>query len=141
MKGFFGGHPVLSANNLTFDFKLVAEYQEKRGPKLNLCGAPARLQSQSPVCSLRITLWTQSLRKPLITQRTFPLTSFCFNLNNKPLCYTLAKAFDIIYMSFWYYCEGFQRRTRVKTNKNVMRNCKQLINTRINRTKTRLMLT
>ena len=90
---------VSSANNLTFDFRSVAKsfmyIRKKRGHQIDPCGTPARIHSQSEVFPLRVTLWTLSLRKLLINPSRFPLTPFCFNLNNKPSCHTLSKAFDI----------------------------------------------
>ena len=90
---------VSLANNLTFDFRSVAKsfmyIRKKRGHQIDPCGTPARIHSQSEVFPLRVTLWTLSLRKLLINPSRFPLTPFCFNLNNKPSCHTLSKAFDI----------------------------------------------
>ena len=51
---------VSSANNLTFDFRSVAKsfmyIKKKRGPKIDPCGTPARIHSQSEVFPLRVTL-------------------------------------------------------------------------------------
>ena len=90
---------VSLANNLTFDFRSVAKsftyIRKKRGPKTDPCCTPAHIHSQSEVFPLRVTLSTLSLRKLLINPSRFPLTPFCFNLNNKLSRHTLSKAFDV----------------------------------------------
>ena len=61
---------VSSANNLIFNFKLVAKsfiyIREKRGPKIDPCDTPSRIHSQSEVFPIRVTLWTLSLKRFLI---------------------------------------------------------------------------
>ena len=84
---------------MTFDFRSVAKsftyIRKKRGPKTDPCCTPAHIHSQSEVFPLRVTLSTLSLRKLLINPSRFPLTPFCFNLNNKLSRHTLSKAFDV----------------------------------------------
>ena len=111
---------VSSANNLIFNFKSVAKsfiyLREKRGPKIDPCDTRSRIHSQSEVFPIRVTLWTLSLKRFLINLSRFPLTPFCFNLNNTILYRKLLIRLRIL--------RGFQRRTRVKIKKNVMCNCK-----------------
>ena len=47
--------------------------------------------------SIRVTLWTLSLRQPLSNSSRLhnSVILFCFNLNNEPSCHSLSK-------SFWY---------------------------------------
>ena len=89
---------VSSANNLIFNFKSVAKsfiyLREKRGPKIDPCDTRSRIHSQSEVFPIRVTLWTLSLKRFLINLSRFPLTPFCFNLNNKSSYHSLSKAFD-----------------------------------------------
>ena len=89
---------VSSANNLIFSFKSVAKsfiyLREKRGPKIDLCDTRSRIHSLSEVFPIRVTLWTLSLKRFLINLSRFPLTPFCFNLNNKSSYHSLSKAFD-----------------------------------------------
>ena len=90
---------VSSANNLTLNFSVVAKsfiYMRKtRSSKIDPCGTPSSIHSQSEVLSIK----SDSLN--LITliffnnPSRFPLAPFCFNLNNKPSCHTLSLAFDI----------------------------------------------
>ena len=88
---------VSSANNFTFDFRPAAKsfinIRKTRGPKIDPCGTPPCIPSQSEIFPSGVFLWTLSLRKPLINPSRFPLTLFCFNLNNRSSYHTLSKAF------------------------------------------------
>ena len=91
---------------------IIYVYQKNRSPKIDLCGTPACIIFQSKFHSLRVPLWIPSLRQLLISSSRFPLPPFRFNLNNKPSCCTLSKAFDMYENTPPVCNEGLESRLR-----------------------------
>ena len=69
--------------------------RKNNGPNIESCGTAVWIVSQSYFWLLSKALWNLPLKKLLINWNKFPLTPFCFNLNNNPSCQTLSNALDM----------------------------------------------
>ena len=69
--------------------------KKRRQPKIEHWGTPASILAHTDDWPLRRALWNLSLKKLSIRFKRSRETPIDSSLNNKPLCQTLSKAFEI----------------------------------------------